>query len=143
MDAITGFTFTSLRNLEARGVKAADMVVLPYADNGVKLYGNVIIASPKLIQDNPAAVKAFLQAFTRGVKDVRARDGIINVALETRHLQMAIDTVWNGSFLPGAAELNALPPRRSNRSGDCRHPEPTAAMDCTASFLLLKCWPLL
>ncbi|MDP3354636.1 MAG: ABC transporter substrate-binding protein [Polaromonas sp.] len=106
VDAITGFTFTSLLNLEARGVKAEDVVVLPYADNGVKLYGNVIIASPKLIKENPAAVKAFLLAFTKGVKeviakpalaieDVKARDGIINVPLETRRLQLAIDTVIN------------------------------------------------
>ena len=106
IDAITGFTFTSLLNLEARGVKAEDVVVLPYADYGVKLYGNVIIASPKIIKENPAAVKAFLQAFTKGVKDViakpaaaiedvKARDGIINVALETRRLQLAIDTVVN------------------------------------------------
>ena len=161
VDAITGFTFTSLLNLEARGVKAEDVVVLPYADYGVKLYGNVIIASPKLIKDNPAAIKAFLQAFARGAKDVmanpaaaiedvKARDGIINTALETRRLQLAIDTVinspdaradgfgqlksprlslmasqvsdafatksrvnpdavWNGSFLPTAAELNVLP----------------------------------
>ena len=72
VDAITGFTFTSLLNLEARGVKAEDVVVLPYADNGVKLYGNVIIVSPKLIKENPAAIKAFLQAFTKGVKDVIA-----------------------------------------------------------------------
>jgi NitT/TauT family transport system substrate-binding protein len=161
VDAITGFTFTSLLNLEARGVKAEDVVVIPYADNGVKLYGNVIIASPKLIKENPAAVKAFLQAFAKGAKDVmanpvaaindvKARDGIINVPLETRRLQLAIDTVinspdaraegfgqlkgprlslmasqvsdafatksrvnpdavWNGSFLPTAAELNVFP----------------------------------
>ncbi|MBI5907042.1 MAG: ABC transporter substrate-binding protein [Burkholderiales bacterium] len=161
VDAITGFTFTSLLNLEARGVKAGDVVVLPYADHGVKLYGNVIIVSPKMIKDNPAAIKAFLRAFTRGVKDVmakpaaaiedvKARDGIINTQLETRRLQLALDTVvnspdaraegfgqvngprltlmasqvsdafntktrvsadnvWNGSFLPSAAELNVLP----------------------------------
>jgi NitT/TauT family transport system substrate-binding protein len=161
VDAITGFTFTSLLNLEARGVKAEDVVVLPYADFGVKHYGNVVIASPKLIKENPAAVKAFLQAFTKGVKDVvadpaaaiefvKARDGIINVPLEVRRLRLAIDTVinspdaraegfgqvkmpaphadglagvgrlrhqdprqpdvvWNGSFLPTAAELNVLP----------------------------------
>jgi NitT/TauT family transport system substrate-binding protein len=106
VDAITGFTFTSLLNLEARGVKAADVVVLPYADNGVKLYGNAIIVSPKLLKDNPAAVKAFLQAFTKGARDVIAkpdaaiayvkeRDGIINVALEQRRLRLAIDTVVN------------------------------------------------
>jgi len=106
VDAITGFTFTSLLNLEARGVKMEDVVVIPYADNGVKLYGNVIIASPKLIRENPAAVKAFLLAFTKGAKevianpaaainDVKARDGIINVELETRRLKLAIDTVIN------------------------------------------------
>ena len=106
VDAITGFTFTSLLNLEARGVKPEDVVVLPYANHGVKLYGNVIIASPKLIKENPAAIKAFLQAFAKGAKDVmanpaaaiadvKARDGIINVPLETRRLQLAIDTVIN------------------------------------------------
>ncbi len=164
VDAITGFTFTSLLNLEARGVKAADVVVLPYPAFGVKLYGNVIIVSPKLLKENPAAVKAFLLATAKGMKEVFAkpeatidyvkqRDGIINVALETRRLQMAIDTainspdaraegfgqalgprlalmasqvsdafntktrvnadtVWNGSFLPSAAELNVLPAKK-------------------------------
>ena len=106
VDAITGFTFTSLLNIEARGVKAEDVTVLPYADNGVKLYGNVIIATPKILKENPAAVKAFLLAFTKGAKEViadpakaieavKARDGIINTALETRRLQLAIDTVIN------------------------------------------------
>ena len=106
IDAITGFTFTSLLNLEARGVKAEDVVVLPYPDYGVKLYGNAIIASPKILKENPAAVKAFLLAFSKGVKDVianpaaaiadvKARDGIVNVDLETRRLKLAIDTVIN------------------------------------------------
>lgn len=104
IDAITGFSFTSLLNLEARGVRTEDIVIMPYADFGVKLYGNAIIASPRLIQENPAAVTAFLTAFARGAKEVmanpaagieavRARDGIINVPLETRRLQMAIDAV--------------------------------------------------
>ena len=108
VDAITGFTFTSLLNLEARGVNLADVVVLPYPEFGVKLYGNAIIASPKILKDNPAAVKAFLSAFAKGMKDVignpaaaigdvKARDGIINVELETRRLKLAIDTVINSA----------------------------------------------
>lgn len=108
VDAITGFTFTSLLNLEARGVKAEDVVVMPYPQHGVKLYGNAIIASPKLLKENPAAVKAFLKAFAKGMKDVignpaaaiqdvKARDGIINVELETRRLKLAIDTVINSA----------------------------------------------
>ena len=106
VDAITGFTFTSLLNLEARGVKAEDVAILPYSDFGVKLYGNVVIASPKLIKENPAAIKSFLKAFAKGAKDVmanpaaaindvKARDGILNVPLEIRRLQLAIDTVIN------------------------------------------------
>jgi NitT/TauT family transport system substrate-binding protein len=164
IDAITGFSFTSLLNLEARGVKAEDVVIMPYAEHGVKLYGNAIIASPKLIKENPAAVKAFLTAFAKGAKEVmanpaagietvKARDGIINVALETRRLQLAIDsvvaspdaraegfgkinpgrmalmasqvsdayntktrinpsTIWDGSMMPAAADLNVLPPAK-------------------------------
>jgi len=104
VDAITGFSFTSLLNLEARGIKLEDIVVMPYAQHGVKLYGNVIIASPKLLKDNPQAVKSFLSAFLKGAKEVmaspdasidyvKARDGIINVDLEKRRLRMAIDSV--------------------------------------------------
>jgi NitT/TauT family transport system substrate-binding protein len=108
VDAITGFTFTSLLNLEARGVKAEDVVVLQYPDYGVKLYGNVVIANPKLVRENPQAIKAFLSAFAKGAKevmarpeaaiaDVKARDGIINTELETRRLKLAIDTVINSA----------------------------------------------
>jgi NitT/TauT family transport system substrate-binding protein len=102
VDAITGFSFTSLLNIEARGVKAADVVILPYPAYGVKLYGNAIIVSEEFLKKNPEAVKAFLRAFTKGMKDViadpaaaiasvKARDGIIDTALEERRLKLAID----------------------------------------------------
>ncbi len=104
IDAITGFSFTSILNLEARGVKTEDIVVFPYAQHGVRLYGNAIIVSPKLLRENPQAVRAFLSAFLKGAKEVmanpdpsiefvKARDGIINVDLERRRLRMAIDSV--------------------------------------------------
>jgi len=104
VDAITGFGFTSLLNLEARGVKLDDVVTMHYAQHGVKLYGNVIIASPKLVRENPQAIKAFLSAFAKGAKEVmanpdasiqyvKARDGIINEDLEKRRLRMAINDV--------------------------------------------------
>ena len=102
VDAITGFSFTSLLNLEARGVKAQDVVVLPYPDYGVKLYGNAIIVSQEFLKKHPEAVKAFLRAYTRGMRDViadpkaaiatvKARDGIIDSALEERRLKLALD----------------------------------------------------
>jgi NitT/TauT family transport system substrate-binding protein len=127
VDAITGFNFTSLLNLEARGVKNEDIVMMSYSDYGVKLYGNAIIASPKLIKENPAAVRAFLQAFSKGAKEVMAqpepaveyvkqRDGIINSELETRRLKLAINAVINspdaraegfGQVNPGRLSLMA------------------------------------
>jgi NitT/TauT family transport system substrate-binding protein len=164
IDAITGFAFTSLLNLEARGVKPEDIVVLAYQDYGVKLYGNAVIASEDFIKKNPEAVRAFLRAFTRGVRDliadpkaaiatVKARDGIINEDLELRRLKLVLDgtiltadakaegfgsvmtprlslmasqvsdaygtkervnpnAVWNGSFLPTAAERDIFKPAK-------------------------------
>jgi NitT/TauT family transport system substrate-binding protein len=158
IDAITGFSFTSILNLEARGVKAEDIVVLPYPQYGVKMYGNAIIVGEDFLKKNPEAVKAFLRAFTKGMKDVIAdtkaavatvkeRDGIINADLELRRLQLALDAtvltpdakaegfgevrmprlvemaadvadafttkdkirpeaIWNGNYLPSAAERN-------------------------------------
>ncbi len=53
IDAITGFSFTSLLNLEARGVKADDIVVLSYPSYGVKMYGNAIIVSEDLPAEEP------------------------------------------------------------------------------------------
>jgi NitT/TauT family transport system substrate-binding protein len=102
IDAITGFSFTSLLNLEARGVKTDDIVVLSYPSYGVKLYGNAIIVSEPFLQKNPEAVKAFLRAFTKGMKDVvadpkgaiatlKARDGLVNEELELRRLKLALD----------------------------------------------------
>ena len=102
VDAITGFSFTSLLNIEARGVKAEDVVILPYPQWGVKLYGNAIIVSEEFLKKNPEAVRGFLRAFTKGMRDViadpkgsiatvKARDGIINEALETRRLQLAME----------------------------------------------------
>jgi NitT/TauT family transport system substrate-binding protein len=102
IDAITGFSFTSLLNLEARGVKAEDVVVLPYPSYGVKMYGNAIIVSETFLQKNPEAVKAFLRAFSKGMKDVvadpkgaiatlKARDGLVNEELELRRLKLALD----------------------------------------------------
>jgi NitT/TauT family transport system substrate-binding protein len=101
VDAITGFYFTSLLNLNARGVKDEDIVILPYPQYGVTHYGNVIIASEKLIKEKPEVISAFLRAFTKGVKDVladpdaavkfvKARDPIIDEKLELRRLKLAI-----------------------------------------------------
>ncbi|CAN5908123.1 ABC transporter substrate-binding protein [soil metagenome] len=124
IDAITGFSFTSLLNLEARGIKSDDIVVLPYPAYGVKLYGNAIIASEAFVKKNPEAVRAFLRAFTKGMKDVIAdpkaaiatlkeRDGLIDVALEERRLKLALDATVLTADAKAEGFGNVLAPRLS------------------------------
>src|SRR6187200_2004176 len=72
VDAITGFSFSSYINLKDRGVPANDITVLLMADHGVNLYGNTIMVNPKFAAEKPEAVKAFLRAFTKGLKDTIA-----------------------------------------------------------------------
>ena len=103
VDAITGFTFTSLLNLNARGIKDEDVVVLPYPKFGVDLYANAIIVSEPFLKEKPEVVRAFLRAFTKGARDlladpdgairyVKERDALVDEALERRRLRLAIET---------------------------------------------------
>src|SRR5690606_32142716 len=69
VDAITGFSFSSFINLKDRGVPADDITVMLMADHGVNLYGNAIIVNPKFAAEKPEAVKKFLNAFLKGLKD--------------------------------------------------------------------------
>ena len=69
VDAITGCSFTSYVDLKAGGVPADDLVVLAMADYGVVLYGDAIMASPKFLVEKPEAVRAFLRAYLKALKD--------------------------------------------------------------------------
>ena len=73
VDAITGFSFSSFINLKDKGVPLDDIVVLLMADYGVNLYGNAIIVNPKFAAENPDAVKGFLRAFLKGLKETVRR----------------------------------------------------------------------
>lgn len=70
VDAVFGFSMSSAINLKARGVPADDIVTLLMGDYGVELYGNVIMVGPKFAAENPDAVRRFLRAFVRSVRDV-------------------------------------------------------------------------
>lgn len=71
LTAATGFEVNRL-NLIARGVKEEDIVMFRYVDYGVKLYGNAILASKKLIDENPKALAAFVRASNRALIDTIA-----------------------------------------------------------------------
>lgn len=102
VDAITGFYFTSLLNLQARGIKPEDIVSLQYPQYGVELYGNAIIASDKLLQEKPELVKGFLRAFNRAlletlldpesaVAHVIKQDPLAKTELELSRLKLALE----------------------------------------------------
>ena len=115
VDAITGYYFTSLFDLNASGVKDEDIVVMPYSKFGVTLYGSAIIVSEAFLRQHPDQVKAFLRAFTRGVKAVvadpqaavatlRDYDGGIDLARETKRLKLTL----NGSVLSADARAEGF-----------------------------------
>ena len=68
LDAVLGFSFRIYVDLKDRGVPVDDIVLLPMADYGLKLYGNAIIVNPKFAAEKPEAVKAFLQRIPEGLE---------------------------------------------------------------------------
>ncbi len=79
VDAITGLSFSSFINLKDRGVPVDDIVVMLMSNYGVDLYGNAIMVNPKFAAEKPEAVKAFLRAFLRGLKEtIKNPAGAVN-----------------------------------------------------------------
>jgi NitT/TauT family transport system substrate-binding protein len=72
VDAITGFSFSSYINVKYSGIPQDDIVVMLMSDYGLKLYGNAILVNPKFAAEKPEAVKAFLRAFNKAMKDTAA-----------------------------------------------------------------------
>src|SRR5215211_805399 len=69
VDAVFGFAMTSYINLRSRGVPADDIVVMHMREHGLDLYGNVIMVSEKFLAEKPEAVRGFLRALVRGLRD--------------------------------------------------------------------------
>ena len=69
VDAITGLSFFSYIDLAASGVPRDDIVLMKMADYGVELYGSAVIVNPKFAAEHPEAVKGFLRALLKGLKD--------------------------------------------------------------------------
>lgn len=102
VDAISAHFFTAVLNLKAAGVPDENIVTLLYADYGLDLYGNAVMAPPKLLAEKPEAVRGFLRALTRAWHDtianpdeaigfVAKRDPLINAKVEKERLLLAIN----------------------------------------------------
>ena len=69
VDAVFGFSFSIYMNLKSRGPPLDDIVMILMSDHGVELYGNVLMVSPKFAAEKPDAVKGFIRALTKGLRD--------------------------------------------------------------------------
>ena len=91
VDAVTGFDSTVLFNLKANGVGIDDAAVIYYADNGLDVYGNAILANPAFLQAKPDAVKAFVRAAARGWREAIADPKAAMVSLGKHNTLAKLD----------------------------------------------------
>jgi NitT/TauT family transport system substrate-binding protein len=79
-----------------------DLRFISYEDYGMNLYSNAIIVSKALITQNPDAVKGFVRALNRGIKDANAdrdaavqsvlkREPLLNANVERQRVDLTFD----------------------------------------------------
>jgi NitT/TauT family transport system substrate-binding protein len=101
IDAALGYSYRVYVDLKDRGVPVDDVVMLPMANYGLKLYGSAVMVNTKFAAERPEAVEAFLRAFTKGLKDtirnpslaidsILRRDPLAKKEVELERLRMAI-----------------------------------------------------
>jgi NitT/TauT family transport system substrate-binding protein len=101
IDAALGYSFRVYVDLKDRGVPVDDIVLMPMADYGLKLYGNAIIVNTKFAAEKPEAVTTFLQVFLKALKEtirhpaetvdlIARRDDGVKKDVEVERLRMAI-----------------------------------------------------
>ena len=82
VDGILGFDSTMYFGLTSKGIKPADIKFLYYADNGMDIYGNGIVASKKMLDTKPEVVKGFIAASAKGWRDTIADPAAAIAALK-------------------------------------------------------------
>jgi NitT/TauT family transport system substrate-binding protein len=101
VDAVFGFSFSIYLNLVTKGVAADDIVLMLMGDHGVELYGNVLMVSPKFAAEKPEAVKGFIRALLKAMRDtvadpaaatatVTKRNDVARQDVEKQRLDMAL-----------------------------------------------------
>lgn len=98
VDGVFGFVNTIRFSAKLVGIDPdKDFRFINYGDYGMDLYSNAIIASRKLVTENPNALRGLLRAIDRGIKDtianpdaaieaVAKREPLINKAVEKERL---------------------------------------------------------
>jgi NitT/TauT family transport system substrate-binding protein len=84
VDGILGFDSTMYFNLVRQGIAPSDIKFLYYSDAGLQIYGNALIASKKMLESNPKAVKGFVAATAKGWRDAIANPAQAVIALKKK-----------------------------------------------------------
>ncbi|HYC16153.1 MAG TPA: ABC transporter substrate-binding protein [Pseudolabrys sp.] len=87
VDAVTGISFSTYVDLKDKGVPVDDINVLLMADYGVVLYGTAIIVNSAFAAGNPDAVKGFLRAYLKSLKDTVRQPSIAIESVLKRNAQ--------------------------------------------------------
>jgi NitT/TauT family transport system substrate-binding protein len=101
LDAVLGYSFRVYIDLKDRGVQPDDIVMMLMANHQLKLYGSAIIVNTKFAAENPEAVRGFLRAVTKGLRDtvrqpaaavdsVLRREEVAKKDVELERLRMAL-----------------------------------------------------
>lgn len=115
VDAVFGFSFSVALNLKAAGVPEDDITVILMSKNGLDLYGNAVLVNPAFAAENPEAVKGFVRATIKGLKDVAAdpeagvdlvlaRNDVAKKEVELERLTVAL----RDNILTDAAKANGV-----------------------------------
>jgi len=116
VDAATYFHDSAV-SLFAR-MKPEELSVLKYADAGVNLYGNAILASSNLVAQNPKAVAAFLRATNRAIVETFANPGPSIAAMRQR--EPILDAKVELDRWAITAQYVGAPDTRGHGLGDIR-----------------------
>jgi NitT/TauT family transport system substrate-binding protein len=67
-DAAVGHLNTVVTGMHKLGVKDEEMTIMPYADYGVRLYGNAVIVKPDWAETHADVVRSFVKCAVVGIK---------------------------------------------------------------------------
>ncbi len=105
VDGILGFNYSIYINLpQARIDPEKDVRWFSFADHGLDLYSNGVMASQSLIKENPDAVRKLVRAIHRGfkatiedtdgaIKSMLAVEPLLNRAIEKQRLEYTLKNV--------------------------------------------------
>ncbi len=130
LDAALGYSFRLYIDLKDRGVPLDDIVLMPMANYGLKLYGSAIIVNSKFAAEKPEVVKAVLNAILKGLKEtvrnpaeavdsIVRRDDTAKKEVELERLRMAI----RDNIVTPEVRVQRLRRRRPGAAGGVDRPD--------------------